>query len=457
MINKHDFSQYFNSPEQLSKVFLKLYFDDKKPSFPVDPFRMLRDLKIPFAFRNLENLEGIYIQPTDENDIAVIGINRNRPVLRQRFTAAHELCHHLKDRKINNICPLDGTKNSTERFAEDFAAALLMPEDELRAQVAIFEKDGFIEFEHILKVADYFAVSFQACVFRIAYKLNKISGDTSAKSLKKRITKFKPAKLREKLNLQNCDADLLKRILDNALSYFIINSNKAVWFRFKNNLVFNENRLEGLDIEYQTVSEIITDLRLKKQESEFCKEGCDVIIEVAGHASMYDYVYEKDNRDISIYSLLSLNRLLFQFAPYPDAGGKTRESNTLVLGAKFNTIDYREIPNALFELDKQLKAILKEMDEMSMGDFIDEVIKIHHRITVIHPFREGNGRTSRAFLNWLFKLKGIPPIYLKVEKKQEYIDALKDVDLYNNYIKLREVFYKAIVSSFIELSDYPGL
>ena len=457
MYKTFDFSPYFGSSEILANKFLKLYFNGKKPSFPIDPFRMLSDFGIPFAFRDLKKLEGVYIPPENDRDIAVVGINRNRPVLRQRFTAAHELCHHIKDKNGQNVCLVDGNKNPIERFAEDFAAELLMPIDELKVQVASYEKNGFVEFEDILHIADYFAVSFQACVFRIAYKLGKIAGDTSSKALSKRMAKFKPALKRETFNIKNNDVDLMKRILDNALSYFIFSSHKSVWYKFKTDFVFNENRLEGLDVEYQTVSEIITDLRLKRQESEFCKDEFDVVIEVAGHASMYDYIYEPDNKNITIYSLLSLNRMLFQYAPYTEEGGKTRESNNLVLGAKFETLDYKQVPNALMKLDKQLKFVLQNMDSMSMSDYVDEVVKIHHRITVIHPFRDGNGRTSRVFLNWLFKLKGIPPIYLKAEKKQEYFDALKEADLNNNFVKLREVFYKAIISSFIELSDYPEL
>lgn len=149
--------------------------------------------------------------------------------------------------------------------------------------------------------------------------------------------------------------------------------------------------------------------------------------------------------------------MLYQYAPFPDEAGKTRNSNNLVLGAKFETVDFKEIPNALIEIDNQLKAILQNIKSLTISDYIDEVLKIHHRITVIHPFRDGNGRTSRVFLNWLFKLKDIPPIYLKAEKKQDYFDALKEADLTNDYTKLREAFYKAIISSFIELTDYPDL
>jgi fido (protein-threonine AMPylation protein) len=115
---------------------------------------------------------------------------------------------------------------------------------------------------------------------------------------------------------------------------------------------------------------------------------------------MYDYICETEETNITIFTLLKLNRMLYQYAAYSD-----------------------------------------DIESMNMTDFIDEVLKVHHRITIIHPFRDGNGRTSRVFLNWLFKLKGIPPVYIKAEKKQEYFDALRDADLNNDYTKLREVFH----------------
>jgi len=110
MFNEFDFFPYFNSAEILANKFLKLYFDGKKPSFPIDPFRMLSDSGVPFSFRDLKKLEGVYMPPESDDDIAVVGINRNRPILRQRFTAAYELCHHIKDKKRQNICPVDGVK-----------------------------------------------------------------------------------------------------------------------------------------------------------------------------------------------------------------------------------------------------------------------------------------------------------------------------------------------------------
>ena len=77
MYKTYDFTPYFGSAEVLANKFLKLYFKGQKPSFPIDPFRMLSDFNIPFAFRDLKRLEGLYIPPENEEDIAVVGINRS--------------------------------------------------------------------------------------------------------------------------------------------------------------------------------------------------------------------------------------------------------------------------------------------------------------------------------------------------------------------------------------------
>ncbi len=92
-------SQYaycsYSSQTALAQAVIAEYFDGKEPSFPIDPFKMIRDFGIVYQFMEFKDLEGIYILPDDENDIPVIGINFGRPITCQRYTAAHELCHHV--------------------------------------------------------------------------------------------------------------------------------------------------------------------------------------------------------------------------------------------------------------------------------------------------------------------------------------------------------------------------
>ncbi|WP_192402639.1 Fic family protein [Thermoanaerobacterium thermosaccharolyticum] len=323
-------------------------------------------------------------------------------------------------------------------------------ESKLKKQVEKFENNGYVSFENIIYIADYFGVSFEACVFNIAYKLNKVEGDIEPSKLKKRINKFKPDKKRIELGLKKYDSALLRNII-NSYDYFYNNESKAVWYKFKNDFIYNENRLEGVNIDRENVAEILTDIRIYKQNSEYCKSEYKDIIEVVGHASIYDFLLETEE-PISIFKLLKLHTMLFQFAPFPEAAGKIRNSNNFVTEAKFETVDYNNIINELLKLEEKLKELINKMNNMSTAEYVEEAVKIHHRITVIHPFIDGNGRCSRVMLNWLFKIKGLPPVYLKYENKDYYYEALKEADLNNDYSYLCEVFYREILKSMIQLN-----
>ncbi len=100
------------TPKELAEKVLEEKYGRELPSIPIDPFQLMRDYGIIYQFMGFKDLEGIYLVPEDGDDIAVVGINYKRRITRQRYTAAHELCHHLKDRQ-NEACPI-GSKNGIE-------------------------------------------------------------------------------------------------------------------------------------------------------------------------------------------------------------------------------------------------------------------------------------------------------------------------------------------------------
>ena len=210
--------------------------------------------------------------------------------------------------------------------------------------------------------------------------------------------------------------------------------------------------MEGLRTDIDEVSEIITDLRLHKNQSSFCNKDYEILVEVCGHSAMYDYVFETDI-NITAYGLLKLNQLLYQYSPHPENAGKFRQVNNLVVESKFETSEYSEISRQISDLDREVRFLVNNQSTMSITEFISYCARIHHRITVIHPFTDGNGRVSRAFLNWLFRLRGLPPIYIKVEKKNLYYDALAKADLTGEYDALCEVFCREILRSLYELNS----
>lgn len=428
------------SPQALAAKVLKDRFGEEMPSIPIDPFKLMREYGIVYQLMEFENLEGIYLVPEGENDLPVVGINYKRKITRQRFTAAHELCHHLKDRR-SEICPKGGNGSDTERFAEQFAAELLMPGKLFLSVAREYAENGKVSLDDALQIAERFGVSFRSCVLRLAYTFHILDGDY--KNLNKRISDYRPDRKKLAMGMEIENINLLRQEIDSYVFFFTIEPD-IVWYRFKNDFIYNENRMEGLDLDEEEVAEIVTDLRMNCQDSLYCKESYADIIQVVGHAELYDYILETEDK-LTIYKLLDLNKKLFLYAPYPEEAGKTRIDNNLVLGAKFETVDWREVAAELVKLQNPVEDLVRDADRLTISEYVLQALKIHHRITQIHPFRDGNGRSSRAMLNWMLRKKGLPPIYFKFPEKESYYMALERADKYRDYsellrITIRELF-----------------
>lgn len=419
IILKHEFDA-----EGLAISFSKRFFSNgRERIFPINPFQIITELGIDFVFRNLKNIEGILLYNGD-NDAGLIAINSNRPIQRQRFTVAHELCHYLKDiGKYDPYSCLLKSNSQLERYAEIFASCLLMPKDELERKVSFFKKKGYLKEDDILRIAEYFGVSFQACLYRINYCFPTVLPYDIEKVRKS----FSPKKRRLELDFN--DLYLYKGVLDcfNLLLSDISTDN--AFFRFKTDYVFNDARLEGVNAPKESVAEIVTDLRLYGVESKYCDPMFCHYTEIAGHSRLYDDIFTKSLKpEISIYDIFQMNRILFSCVPHPEYGGRTRSVNPLVLGAKFETVDYRDVMTALIDLELKVKYLDENRKLMTKSNILLHIVEIHHRLTVIHPFPDGNGRTSRAFMNLQLIRYGFPPVFILFDNKRKYTEALEKAD-----------------------------
>ncbi len=444
-------AKLYTDPEKMAQGYLRMYFADSPLSYPLNPFQMLKDAGILFSFRNFKNLEGVYIPASDGDDTAVVGINYNRPITRQRYTAVHELCHHFRDAEKEIACP-SGSDEPRERFAESFAAAVLMPIGELKRQVCQRAVNGKVSLPAVLEIADHFGVSFDACVYRIAYKLNMLDGDTSPGKLRKRISKFGPEKQRRKRGLTY--AGLYADLIDSYTAALSFRPSDRARTLFNTNYIYNDSRMEGVDVTLDQAAEIVTDLRLHQQHSQYCNENNEPYMSIAGHYAMYQLIFsEENNTPCSVFNTSKLNHELFSCYPYPDYGGNYRKSDTLVLGAKFETVPSTQIVPELLKLEEELKTLIAAQTQIPLSEYIQGVVRIHHKLTVIHPFPDGNGRTLRAFMNLMLVKAGISPLYIKTDDKDTYIRALSSADQTGDYSLLYELIFKVLLRSNMELTE----
>ena len=106
-----------------------------------------------------------------------------------------------------------------------------------------------------------------------------------------------------------------------------------------------------------------------------------------------------------------------------------------------------------------LEAALSNIDKMPQSNF-DEIVEKYVEINIAHPFREGNGRSTRIWLDHILKTEiGYVVDWSKVDK-EDYLLAMerspiKDVEIkvllraaLTDEINSREVYMKGIDHSY---------
>ena len=444
------------SPEELAISELEKLRKSGNLTFPIDPFKILHNAGIYVVLKNFENLDGIIIK--DEDNCTIVGINSNSSWQRQRFTAAHEYCHFIKDlnREIGTTDYIECLKKSNkkiEKYANDFAGYLLMPTDELRKVCEQYKnKNGFIDFESITIIAEYFGVSFYSCLNRIAYGLNLIDGDISSESLRQRMKEYGVSAKRQELIENKIDSTLLSNVVS-SMSFIMADINKYTGQKFLQNYIYNDNKLEGVVIDRKQLNYILADLNFNGTDSQFFENNREEIVMTLGNLELQQYVINTKD-DISFKNCGQLHSLLFKYVPYPDDNGKYRDETALIKRGTIQPVPYYEIYDRINALDEELQFFMENIDQYEIGEYIEQVAYFTYKFIAIHPFRDGNGRISRAIMNWLLSKKKIPPIYIDQKCRKEYYDALSKIDLEENPVPLIMLIEKRIIHTMMELHKY---
>lgn len=151
-------------------------------------------------------------------------------------------------------------------------------------------------------------------------------------------------------------------------------------------------------------------------------------LEVINHRDAIQYVEDIVHKSdpLSEWQIKNLHRLVLKGID-DEYAGVYRDQQVFISGAKHT-------PPAHY-------LISEKMTQM-MNWYHDEGIKLHpvvrgamlHSIFVgIHPFIDGNGRTSRLLLNLELMKDGYPPVVIKVKNRLAYYEALDLSHTKENY------------------------
>ena len=122
--------------------------------------------------------------------------------------------------------------------------------------------------------------------------------------------------------------------------------------------------------------------------------------------------------------------------------GVYRKTNVIISGAQHK-------PPQSFEVAVKMEQFIKEYEKNKTTIHPVELAAfVHIEFVGIHPFTDGNGRTSRLLMNLELIKAGFPPVVINVEDRLEYYKALDAAHTSGNYALFLELMKKVVEKSF---------
>lgn len=169
-------------------------------------------------------------------------------------------------------------------------------------------------------------------------------------------------------------------------------------------------------IEGNTLTLMETKLMLEDGVSVGGKELRE-IYEVVNHKKAYEYVKKciAANKSLTENIVKDLHAILTENII---VGGIYRNQEVRISGAGFT-------PPAGNEMYIQIKCFYEDLKDKKTLNPIELAAWTHAEFVRIHPFADGNGRTSRLLMNYQLMINGFLPVSIDKERRLDYYNALE--------------------------------
>lgn len=212
---------------------------------------------------------------------------------------------------------------------------------------------------------------------------------------------------------------------------------------------------ESINLEWTYNSNGIEGNTLTLRETQVVLEGITVggksikeHLEVINHEKAILYLNDlvKEKNPITEWNIKSIHQVVLKDIDDENAGRYRRE-NVTIKGATHIPPDYLKVPELMEKL---------VLNYENWNDFhpIIQSAFLHGELVKIHPFVDGNGRTSRLIMNLDLMNHGFNPVIIKKEDRLEYYEALDKAHTtgdYTDFIKLITKLEIEMLKKYLEL------
>ena len=159
--------------------------------------------------------------------------------------------------------------------------------------------------------------------------------------------------------------------------------------------------------------------------------------EIINHKEAIDYIKELvQNKDVfSKRVLLDIHHLILKNIDLDNAG-KYRNVDVMISGSVHKPPTFLQVQNLMDDYFNFYEENKETLNPVILS------AEIHERLVTIHPFTDGNGRTSRLIMNLILLQHGFPITNISSQNdlRDEYYKSLEIAQTEDN----KEVFHKFI-------------
>ena len=186
------------------------------------------------------------------------------------------------------------------------------------------------------------------------------------------------------------------------------------------------NLHEDLVLRWTYNSNAIEGNTLTLKETKVALEGITVggktmreHFEAINHREAIFFVEElvKRHESLTEWQIKSIHQLILKNIDDAQAG-VYRKTNVIIAGAD-------HVPPDALHVESEMQLFIDWYREQAPALHpIERAARVHADFVKIHPFTDGNGRTSRLLMNLELMKDGYPPVVFPIERRLEYYEAL---------------------------------
>lgn len=217
----------------------------------------------------------------------------------------------------------------------------------------------------------------------------------------------------------------------------------GIYHRTQIDLTYNSNHIEGSRLTHDQTRYIF-----ETNTIGFANENLrvDDIIETANHFRCVDMIIERAEQRLSEALIKELHAVL-------KAGTSDSRKEWFAVG------EYKRLPNEVGgnettppeRVMQEMYILIREYNALKTK-CLDDIIDLHQRFEVIHPFQDGNGRVGRLIMFKECLANGIVPFIITDQLKLYYYRGLQQWPQIREYLRdtclTAQDNYKALLDYF---------